>query len=121
MKTLKYFALFFFTSQIITAQSIVIGDGASIYVSAGADVCAGVNGNITGNIYGAGTECGEPILTTFQLYVFMANGWNMVSIPGLHPTDQNVNTWWAYRDPAANVFRFLGGYQSVTTVSPGIG
>ena len=36
--------------------------------------------------------------STFQLSVNIANGWNMVSIPGLHPVDQNVNTWWAFRD-----------------------
>ena len=45
----------------------------------------------------------------------------MVSIPGLHPTDQNVNTWWAFRDPGANVFRYAGGYQSVTAATPGTG
>ncbi len=45
----------------------------------------------------------------------------MVSIPGLHPTDQNVNTWWAFRDVGANVFRYAGGYQSVTDAVPGIG
>ncbi len=59
--------------------------------------------------------------TTFQLTVNIANGWNMVSIPGLHPTDQNVNTWWAFRDLGANVFRYAGGYQSVTVAVPGIG
>ena len=32
--------------------------------------------------------------TTFQLSVSVSDGWNMVSIPGLHPVDQNVNTWW---------------------------
>ena len=58
---------------------------------------------------------------TFQLSVNVANGWNMVSIPGLHPTDQNVNTWWAFRDLGANVFRYAGGYQSVTTAVPGTG
>ena len=58
---------------------------------------------------------------TFQLTVNVANGWNMVSIPGLHPTDQNVNTWWAFRDPGANVFRYAGGYQSVTDAVPGTG
>ncbi len=45
----------------------------------------------------------------------------MVSIPGLHPIDQNVNTWWAFRDMSANVFRYAGGYQPVTTVTPGTG
>ena len=58
---------------------------------------------------------------TFQLSVNVANGWNMVSIPGLHPTDQNVSTWWAFRDPGANVFRYAGGYQPVTVAAPGIG
>ncbi|MBE0570947.1 MAG: hypothetical protein IH618_05315, partial [Ignavibacteriaceae bacterium] len=59
--------------------------------------------------------------STFQLTVNIANGWNMVSIPGLHPTDQNVNTWWAFRDLGANVFRYAGGYQSVTAAVPGTG
>lgn len=121
MKTLKYLALLFLTSQLITAQSIVIGEGASIYVGAGADVCAGVPGNITGNFYGEGTECGQNIVTTFQLSVLITNGWNMVSVPGLHPVDQDVDTWWAFRDPSANVFRFVAGYQQVTDVTPGIG
>jgi hypothetical protein len=61
------------------------------------------------------------VTTTFQLSVNVANGWNMVSIPGLHPVDQNVNTWWVYRDMSANVFEYAGGYQSVTYVTPGIG
>ena len=58
---------------------------------------------------------------TFQLSVAIATGWNMVSIPGLHPVDQNVGTWWAFKDPAANVFRYSGGYQAVTAAIPGIG
>ena len=58
---------------------------------------------------------------TFQLSVDIAAGWNMVSIPGLHPTDQNVNTWWAFKDPSANVFKYAGGYQAVTDAVPGIG
>ena len=45
----------------------------------------------------------------------------MVSIPGLNSPDQNVNTWWPFRDPGANVFRYSGGYQPVTTATPGIG
>ncbi len=60
--------------------------------------------------------------TTFQLSVSVNNGWNMVSIPGLHPTDQNVNTWWAFRDLGANVFKYGGsGYVSVTSAIPGEG
>ncbi|MBL1124525.1 MAG: hypothetical protein D8M26_16775, partial [Ignavibacteriae bacterium] len=56
---------------------------------------------------------------TFQLTVPVGNGWNMVSVPGQHPVDQNVLTWWPGKDPAANVFKFQGSYQPVTTVQPG--
>ena len=59
--------------------------------------------------------------STFQLSVNVTNGWNMVAIPGLHPVDQNVNTWWQYRNQGANVFRYSNGYQSVTTAVPGTG
>ncbi len=59
--------------------------------------------------------------STFQLSVNVADGWNMVSIPGLNTPDQNVNTWWAFRDPGANVFRYAAGYQTVTAAVPGIG
>jgi hypothetical protein len=58
---------------------------------------------------------------TFPLTVDIANGWNIVSIPGKHPSNQNINTWWAYRDPSASVFRYTGGYFEVTSVSPGTG
>ncbi|MDP2363495.1 MAG: hypothetical protein Q8M94_06960, partial [Ignavibacteria bacterium] len=59
--------------------------------------------------------------TTFPLTVSINNGWNMVSVPGLHPTNQNVTTWWVGKDPAAGVFRFSGGYLPVTTTTPGQG
>ena len=62
-----------------------------------------------------------PPPTTVQLSVNIADGWNMVSVPGLHPVDQNVTTWWSGKDPAAGVFRFNGGYQEVTTTTPGQG
>ncbi len=60
----------------------------------------------------------QSLVTTFQLSVLVNNGWNMVSVPGLHPTNQNVNTWWQFRDPGANVFKYAGGYQSVTSAAP---
>ncbi|MBE0572436.1 MAG: hypothetical protein IH618_12905, partial [Ignavibacteriaceae bacterium] len=63
-------------------------------------------------------NCG---VTTFQFTLNVTDGWNMVSVPGLHPVDQNVNTWWAFRNMGANVFKYTGGYQSVTQVVPGIG
>jgi hypothetical protein len=58
---------------------------------------------------------------TFQLSVNIANGWNMVSIPGNHPDGNTWNNWWPYRDPTANVFRYLGGYQVADTLYPGEG
>ncbi len=121
MKTIKYLCLFLFSVRLVTAQTIVIDSTASIYVEQDADVCAGEVGNITGNFFGEGTECGQSLVTTFQLAVNVSNGWNMVSIPGLHPTDQNVNTWWQYRDQGANVFKYSNGYQSVTSTTPGVG
>ncbi len=63
----------------------------------------------------------EGIASTFQLTVNVGNGWNMVSIPGLLPTNQNVLTWWPGKDPAAGVFKFQGGYQAVTVAAPGTG
>ena len=57
----------------------------------------------------------------FQLTVNVTSGWNMVSTPGLHPVDQSVNTWWAFKDPAASVFKYAGGYQAVTAATPGTG
>ncbi len=63
----------------------------------------------------------SPPPATFQLSVNINNGWNMVSIPGYHPVNQNVTTWWAGKDPAAAVFKFQGNYQTVTSVEPGSG
>lgn len=57
----------------------------------------------------------------FQLTVPIENGWNLVSIPGLHPVNQNISTWWQHRDLSANVFEFDGNYETVTTVEPGKG
>ena len=63
----------------------------------------------------------QQFTNTFQLSVNIADGWNMVSIPGLNSPDQNVGTWWAFKDPAANVFKYAGGYQAVATATPGLG
>lgn len=59
--------------------------------------------------------------STFPLTVPINNGWNMVSVPGLHPVNQNVTTWWINKDPGANVFKFDGGFREVTSVEPGVG
>jgi choice-of-anchor B domain-containing protein len=58
---------------------------------------------------------------TFPLSVSIMDGWNMVSVPGLNTPDQSVNTWWQYRDLAADVFKYDGGYQSETDATPGVG
>ena len=84
--------------------------------------------NVIGNPSSVNFDPGNWILktvqsgtNTFQLTVNINNGWNMVSIPGLNPINQNINTWWTYRDVSADVFRYLNGYQSITTATPGIG
>jgi hypothetical protein len=81
-----------------------------------------VNGGATAPDIGADEFDGVPSATsTFQLTVNVGNGWNMVSIPGLHPTNQQVLTWWPGKDPGANVFKYSGGYQSVTDAAPSEG
>ncbi len=55
--------------------------------------------------------------TTFGYSINVTTGWNMLSIPGLHPPGNP----WPGRDPGAGIFRFLGGYQLVTTLAPTIG
>jgi N-acetylneuraminic acid mutarotase len=82
-------------------------------------VATGYTGSVVTDVTQVFTESAGA--STFQLTVNVANGWNMVSIPGLHPVDQNVNTWWQYRDPGANVFKYSGGYQVVSLATPGTG
>ncbi len=57
----------------------------------------------------------------FQYTVFINDGWNMVSIFGNFPGGNTPDNWWAYRDMSANVFKYTGGYQQVTTLTPGTG
>ena len=54
----------------------------------------------------------------FPLTVTVTDGWNMVSVPGLLPSNQNVTTWWPYRDMGASVFKYSGSYQQVTNAAP---
>ena len=58
------------------------------------------------------------IRPTTQLNVDISNGWNLVSVPGLHPVNQNVITWWPGQDPAGRVYKFSWGYQQVTVAAP---
>ncbi len=64
---------------------------------------------------------GRGIMTSFQLTVNVENGWNMVSIPGLHPANQEVLTWWPGKDPQANVFTYVTRLVPVQTLVPGRG
>jgi len=62
MKKVLYLLWIYFFTVISYSQSIVINNGASIYVNSGADICAGTYGNISGNIFGEGTQCGDSVL-----------------------------------------------------------
>ena len=82
MKTLKYILFIGFAAQFINAQSIVIGTGASIDVGAGADICAGEYGNITGTLTGDGTQCTSSVPEILNLVALIEgfyNGTTMVS------------------------------------------
>ncbi|MCF8307171.1 MAG: T9SS type A sorting domain-containing protein [Ignavibacteriales bacterium] len=57
MKIKLIIAIFILLITHVMAQSIEIGSAAEINVSAGADICAGSHGNITGNLTGSGTQC----------------------------------------------------------------
>jgi len=59
--------------------------------------------------------------STFYLSVSILDGWNIVSIPGFHPSNQNVLTWWAGNDPTTSVFKYSSGYKIITTCTPGEG
>ena len=59
-----------------------------------------------------------PSPTTFQLSVNVTSGWNMVSVPGTHPINMHVDTWWSGRNPLASVYKWTGTYAAVTVTSP---
>jgi hypothetical protein len=59
--------------------------------------------------------------STFQLTVDVINSWNMVSVPGTNTDGMGVDTWWAFRDMGAQVFKFAGSYTPVTVTDPGEG
>jgi hypothetical protein len=83
-------------------------------------VASGYTGSVASNATQIYTDNLGGALT-FQLSVDIANGWNMVSIPGLHPVDQNVNTWWPVPNRVGNVYKYSGGYQVVNNATPGEG
>jgi hypothetical protein len=87
------------------------------------DVRPGPLGSVNGGAFapdiGADEFDGVPGGTTFSLIVTVVDGWNMVSIPGLHPVNQDVTTWWS--NLTGSVFKFSGGYVSTTTATTGEG
>ncbi|MBE0570217.1 MAG: DUF1573 domain-containing protein, partial [Ignavibacteriaceae bacterium] len=85
--------------------------GAYLYDSNSQNI---IRGTFDGEIYI------KPV-PTFPLTVNIANGWNMVSIPGKNPFDQRVNTWWQYRDMSADVYKYSAGYLPVTELTPTVG
>jgi hypothetical protein len=82
-----------------------------------------VNGGATAPDLGADEFDGVPAeeVNTFPLSVSISNGWNMVSVPGMHPVNQNVLTWWSGKDPQASVFGYAAGYNPVDVLVPGQG
>ncbi|BDQ02180.1 MAG: hypothetical protein KatS3mg036_1041 [Ignavibacterium sp.] len=63
-----------------------------------------------------------PVPTTFSFTQNINNGWNLVSVPGAHPNNQNINTWWQYRDLSTNVYELTNNrYQTTTEVTTGKG
>lgn len=118
MKILKHLSLIVLLSKLILGQSIVIDEGSSIEVGAGSDFCAGVYGNITGNLFGSGTQCGEDTLHTFQILVkfFLEGPYSVDSMTtslntsGYIPLNQPFNTSpWNYT-----------GTETVASIPPGI-
>ena len=76
--------------------------------------------NSNGDIF-AGTEGGlfrSNNQTTFQFSIDVLGGWNMLSIPGLRSTNQNTITWWPGKDTTADVFKYQGIYEPVSTLEP---
>jgi len=69
----------------------------------------------------ANTWVPEAGSTTFSYSIDVyPNKWNMVSAPGLHPTNQNVGTWWP--GYTGTVWEFNGTvYDPRTTTTPGEG
>ena len=76
-------------SIYLFGQAIVIGPGSSIVVPSGADLCAGSFGNITGDISGDGSQCGQTPVPV-ELTSFTANvRENKVMLEWLTATEVN--------------------------------
>ncbi|QQS35326.1 MAG: T9SS type A sorting domain-containing protein [Ignavibacteriales bacterium] len=76
---------------------------------------------VIGGLRVANTWIPNSSQSTFQLSVNVTDGWNMVSAPGNHPVNQNVNTWWPNRNPLADVYKWSGSYSAVSLTTQGEG
>ncbi|MBW1898138.1 MAG: T9SS type A sorting domain-containing protein [Deltaproteobacteria bacterium] len=90
MKTITFVSFIILISNLLFGQTIVIGEGASIYVPAGADICAGGEyGNITGNIFGEGTQCGDsPVPVELNSFTAIVKN-NQVKLEWVTETEVN--------------------------------
>lgn len=118
MKILIHFISVLLISNLIFAQSIEIGDGASIEVEAGSDICAGIYGNITGNLFGSGTQCGEDTIHTFQLAVkfFLEGPYS----GGSMSTALNTGGYIPITQPFTGTPWDYAGTESVTSIPSGV-
>ena len=68
-----------------------------------------------------GTEFSIASQTTYELTVDIANGWNMVSVPGINSDGQGISNWWI--NHTGTVYKFIpgSGYSGITTTTPGEG
>ena len=78
-----------------------------------------IDGDIRNNPPDIGADEYDLTGNSFQLTVTVNDGWNMVSVPGINPDGQGVAQWWAGR--TGDVFKYNGGYQIITTTTPGEG
>ncbi len=93
----------------LSAQTIVIGSGASIVVPLGADLCAGGIGNIFGDVSGEGTECGSVVSVEVEDEIIPAK----FALYQNHPNPFNPTTIIKFQIPTASkvtlkIFDLLG-------------
>ena len=96
-----------------------IGDGFNILWCFTEPVTTILTGSGFTNITNRNNHIHLSGTATFPLTVSIENDWNLISIPGFHPVDQKIDTWWVNRDPNTSVFN--SSYQAVTTLEPGNG
>jgi len=108
-------------SGTVATMNFVVGNDTGTFPL---DLSGGILSDASSQNIIKGTIDGEIYIQkrpTFQLTVNVSDGWNMVSVPGVNSNGQGVNNWWSGIDPTTNVFRYSGGYQTVTIATSGEG